>query len=93
MVSGEILRKCLAPIAAGDKLSKEVVVVDQSSNLEISKLLEEICPLGVATRHSPSLAKGRAAGSNLEIGHVTTPYVAINDDDCFVAEDWLQKMR
>jgi len=91
-VGREILGKCLASIAAGDELPGEVIVVDQSSDPAISKWLEEICPPGVATRHVMSSNKGRAAGVNLGIGHVTTPYIAITDDDCLVAKDWVRKM-
>jgi len=92
-VGRTILQKCLASIAAGRELPKQLIVVDQSSDPAIAEWLHVLHPLGVETRHVLSSKTGRAAGVNLGIECADTELVAITDDDCLVAEDWLRHMR
>ena len=89
----EILRQCLASIAAGRLLPHTLVVVDQSATDAIRGWLEPLSRLGVRVQHLPSNQTGRAAGVNRGIESVTTPYFAVTDDDCLVAPDWLLNLR
>jgi GT2 family glycosyltransferase len=92
-VGREILKKCLASIAAGHLLPHSLVVVDQSATDEIRDWLEPLSGLGVRVHYLPSNQTGRAAGVNRGIECVTTAYFAITDDDCLVAPDWLLNLR
>jgi GT2 family glycosyltransferase len=92
-VGRAILKECLRSIAAGSELPGKVIVVDQSSNLEIREWLNVLGMLGVETKHIPSTQTGRAAGLNRGVECADTEFVAITDDDCLVAPDWLQNMR
>ena len=88
-----ILKKCLESIAAGNELPGKVIIVDQSSNMEIREWLNDLEELGVEPKHIPSTQTGRAAGLNRGLECADTEFVAITDDDCLVAPDWLQNMR
>ncbi len=91
-VGRKILRRSLGAIAAGDELPGKVIVVDQSSNPAIRGWLEELETLGVETSHLPSSETGRASAVNRGIERAGTEFLAITDDDCFVAQDWLRNM-
>lgn len=92
-VGRPILQKCLRSIASGDELPRAIIVVDQSSNTEIGKWLQDLDVHGVETKHISSSQTGRAAGVNRGIENVDTEFCAITDDDCLVASDWLRNMR
>ena len=92
-VGRQMLRQCLASIAAGQLLPHSIVVVDQSSNEAIRGWLDTLAELGVEARYQPSSQTGRAAGVNRGVESVTSEYVAITDDDCQVAPDWLLNLR
>lgn len=88
-----ILRRCLRSIAEGSELPARVIVVDQGSSTEILRWLEELEDLDIRTRYIASSQTGRASGVNRGIERVDTEFVAITDDDCLVARDWLRNMR
>ncbi len=92
-VGRAILKKCLRSIAAGNELPRKVIVVDQSSNPEIREWLKDLEGLGVETKHVPSAQTGRASAVNRGIERTDTEFLAITDDDCLVARDWLRNMR
>ncbi len=92
-VGRTILKECLKSIAEGIELPGGVIVVDQSSTAEIRAWLSDLEALGVKAIHVPSSQTGRASGVNTGIEHAETEFLAITDDDCLVAPDWLQKMR
>lgn len=92
-VGREILKQCLASIAAGQLLPHTLVVVDQSATEAIRDWLAPLSKLGVRVQHLPSNQTGRAAGVNCGIEAVTTEFFAITDDDCLVAPDWLLNLR
>lgn len=87
-----ILRECLAWIVKGNAWPCQLIVVDQSRNPQVSQWLEQLQSAGLSTRYIPSEQHGRSAGINRGLEQVPTTFVAITDDDCFVKEDWLQKM-
>lgn len=88
-----ILKRCLASIAHGSALPRRIIVVDQSSNPEIAEWLRGLEALGVETTHLPSDQTGRASAVNRGIESVSTEFLAITDDDCLVAPDWLRNMQ
>lgn len=87
-----ILSECLAWIVKGNAWPCQLIVVDQSRNPQVSQWLEQLQSAGLSTRYIPSEQHGRSAGINRGLEQVLTTFVAITDDDCFVKEDWLQKM-
>lgn len=88
-----ILKRCLSSIAHGSDLPSRIIVVDQSSNPQIHEWLKDLEDLGVETTHLPSSQTGRASAVNRGIECNNTKFIAITDDDCLVAPDWLRNMR
>src|SRR5690606_36242721 len=84
-----MLRGCLASIAAGTVRPAAVVIVDQSCAAEIEHIARESCTDDMVVTYVPSSKRGRSAGLNEGIALVRTAYVAITDDDCEVAPDWV----
>jgi len=89
----EILESSLAWIACGEAWPAEVIVVDQGTNETAATLLARLARVGLRTRHIRSSRRGRSVGLNLGFAALTTRFVAVTDDDCFVAPDWLSIMR
>jgi GT2 family glycosyltransferase len=87
-----ILETCLASIAAGACWPGAVIVVDQGREPRVERMLARLGQLGVRTRYLPSTRRGRSAGLNRGLEAVDTRFVAITDDDCFVREDWLERL-
>jgi len=92
-VGRSILKRCLRSIAHGSELPRRVIVVDQSSSPQIREWLRALEELGVETKHLPSSQTGRASAVNRGIECTNTEFLAITDDDCLVAPDWLRNMR
>ncbi len=91
-VGRSILKQCLQSINEGNELPGRLVVVDQSSNQEISEWLGLLKSSGVETTYVASRQIGRASGVNRGLEQVKSQFVAITDDDCLVAKDWLQRL-
>jgi GT2 family glycosyltransferase len=91
-VGRTILRQCLGSIAHGSALPGALVVVDQSSNSEIAAWLEPLREAGVDAQYVPSCETGKASAVNRGIERTRSDFIAFTDDDCLVAEDWLEKM-
>lgn len=88
----EVLRACLDALCAGDTLPASVIVVDQSPDRAVTGIVEEARAHGLAVRHVASDRTGRSAGVNRGIAEVTTRFLAVTDDDCLVARDWVRRM-
>jgi GT2 family glycosyltransferase len=91
-VGRSLLQECLYWIAAGQAWPAAVIVVDQGRNPAVAGWLEQLQSAGLNTRYVPSGQHGRSAGINRGLETVDTSFVAITDDDCFVAADWLAIM-
>ena len=87
-----LLRRCLEALRDGDARPAEVIVVDQGRVPEIAVLAERMSADGLRVVYVPSTGTGRSAGLNVGIARVQTPYVAITDDDCIAAKDWVAKI-
>jgi len=87
-----ILRRMLGAVIAGDTWPARVVIVDQGPDAATAALVEEMRSTGLDVLYLPSSRTGRSAGLNDGIARVATPYVAITDDDCLVAPDWLRRL-
>jgi GT2 family glycosyltransferase len=84
-----ILETCLKYIADGSQWPARVIVVDQGRQPAVAEMIERLQSAGLAATYVPSSERGRSAGLNRGLERVTTRFVAITDDDCFVRRDWL----
>lgn len=87
------IQRCLDAIATGSVLPARVVVVDQGSREGVRRMVVELADFGIASDYLQRSTTGRAVGLNDGIATVTTQYVAITDDDCVPAVDWLELMH
>lgn len=87
-----VLESCLCWLAVGSHWPGCVIVVDQGLNRDVASWLQWLQEAGMNTLYVPSQQRGRAAGINRGLERVTTRFVAITDDDCFVSENWLECM-
>jgi GT2 family glycosyltransferase len=89
----DILDNVLASMVGGTAWPERIIVVDQSDGRRVAEMLGRAQALGVGTLRVTSAPRGRAAALNLGIAQVDARYLAITDDDCVVAHDWLETMR
>jgi len=87
-----ILRRMLDAVRAGDTWPARVIIVDQGRQPQIAALADEQRASGLDVLYLPSSATGRSAGLNLGLERVATGFVAITDDDCLVAPDWMGRL-
>src|SRR5688572_21438826 len=87
----ELLRRCLEALAAAGVLAARVFVVDQGRVNALERMAEEFHAAGLDVAYLPSMRTGRSAGLNDGIRQVTTEFLAITDDDCVPAADWVAK--
>jgi len=92
----EFLRDCLESIAAlTTSRPAEAVVVDQSDRdrqlgqAEVATLTRHGA---VRVRYLPSATVGASRGRNLGIQAARAPIVAVTDDDCRAAPDWVDAL-
>ena len=83
----ELLEKCLQSLEACRPRAAEIVVVDQSRGSEIEALVSRFAHIGA--RSVPMTERGVALARNAGLGEVRHEVVALTDDDCLVAEDWV----
>jgi len=88
----DILAHCLQSIVEGEVWPAQLILVDQGSSPAVAEWADSLRGLGIAVEHLRSAQRGRAAGVNRGLERVTTRFVAVTDDDCLVAHDWLPAM-
>jgi GT2 family glycosyltransferase len=84
-----ILARCLQALLEGETLPAAVLVVDQGRNPATSDLAAEFTHRGLNVEYIPSWQTGRSAGLNQGLRTAKTRFVAITDDDCLPAHDWV----
>jgi GT2 family glycosyltransferase len=72
-------------------LPREIVVVDQSRSPEGTEL--PVAPASVSIVHVPQRESGLAVAQNEAVRRATSPILAVVDDDCVAAPDWLAAVR
>lgn len=87
-----ILEQSLHRILAGSAWPGQLIVVEQGTSTKVANWLERVQEIGISVTHILSGQHGRSAGINRGLEKVTTDYVAITDDDCFVRGNWLVNM-
>jgi len=88
----EILSSCLGGLIGGSILPDRVIVVHQGDDSRIDSLIVDSKRAGLPVTLIRSSDRGRARGLNLGIAHVRSRFVAITDDDCLPAADWVERM-
>lgn len=86
------LGRCLDAIAGGTTQPREIVVVDQSSDDRSEVIVRERAGRGASIRHVPQERLGLSASRNAGVATASTGLVAVTDDDCSPAEDWLAEI-
>lgn len=87
---GDSVTRTLQTILANDYTDFEVIVVDQSENNETETAMQpflanpRVCYLRSST-------KGLSVGRNLGIRQARGEWIAMTDDDCEVAQNWLKE--
>lgn len=87
-----VLEECLRCLADGSVWPGCLVVVDQGSSPAATEWVDALQTLGMAAEYHGAAQRGRSAGLNRGLERVRTRFVAVTDDDCFVAHDWLQTL-
>jgi GT2 family glycosyltransferase len=87
-----ILQQSLFWILAGSAWPGRLIIVEQGCNKDVVDWLRHVQNLGIRVNHLLSDQRGRSAGINRGLEQVTSRFVAITDDDCFVEADWLVNM-
>lgn len=87
-----LLETCLYYIVAGTVWPAGIYVVDQGRKSEVGDWMATVRGLGIDAQHIESDQRGRSAGINRGLERVTTRFVAITDDDCFVDARWLEQL-
>jgi GT2 family glycosyltransferase len=85
----EMLKDCLRALAMANMRPATVIVVDQGRVDAIARLAAEFGQAGLDVQYVPSGRTGRSAGLNDGISRVRTRFLAITDDDCVPAKDWV----
>jgi GT2 family glycosyltransferase len=83
----ELLEECLRSLEACRPRAREIVVVDQSDADEVSAVVRKFGHIGA--RWVPMQERGLSHARNRGIKEARHELVAITDDDCVVAPDWL----
>ena len=83
------LSRCLDAIAGGTAQPREIVVVDQSADDRSEAVVRERAERGAAIRRVPQERLGLSASRNAGVASASTTLVAVTDDDCVPADDWV----
>src|SRR3954447_16815576 len=84
----QLLANCLRSISRGSHLPAEVVVVDQSVGESTVDVVGSVP--GLHTRVVRAVPEGTSVALNVGLRSAIGAVVAITNDDCTVAEDWLE---
>jgi GT2 family glycosyltransferase len=85
------LRRALQSLLDGSQLPNEIVVVDQTEGEDTREVVDAFgSALLRYARHSPPSISG-SRNRSVELAH--GDYVAIVDDDCEFAPDWLEQVQ
>lgn len=84
--------RCLDAIAGGTAQPQEIVVVDQSADDRSEAVVRERADRGTSIRHLRQKRLGLSASRNAGVAAASTSVVAVTDDDCSPAEDWVAEI-
>lgn len=85
----DALARCLAAVYAGDMLPAQIIVVDQSAADASREVVGRFRSAPVAPLYIRQPRLGLSASRNAAFAAATHPVVAVTDDDCVPARDWV----
>lgn len=85
----DALTVCLNTLLAGDVLPAEIIVVDQSKDDKTRQLIDGCASDPVSLVYIHHDGRGLGGAQNIGIQNATQPIVAVTDDDCEPASDWI----
>jgi GT2 family glycosyltransferase len=83
----KLLAECLRSVTACRPTAAEVLVVDQSHDPEVARVVDRFADLGARLVPCPGI--GISRGRNVGLHAAAHDVVLVTDDDCTVAEDWV----
>src|SRR6266498_923206 len=83
------LSACLGALLAGEILPAEVIVVDQSRDDQTQAVVERYQLDDLPLTYIRHAGQGLGVSQNIAIARAQCPVVAITDDDCVPAADWV----
>ena len=89
----ESLASCLDTILSGERLPAEIVIVDQSQDDRTRFVVESQKTHGVELKYFHHAGRGLGAAQNVAIAQSCCPIVAVTDDDCHPAPDWVARVE
>jgi GT2 family glycosyltransferase len=87
----ELLADCLAHLRRAPFEGVEIIVLDQSRDLQRAERSED--GPGRWLRHVHCLRRGKSAALNRGIAEARGALLAFTDDDCRVSDNWLEEMH
>ncbi|MGN6608721.1 MAG: glycosyltransferase family 2 protein [Jatrophihabitans sp.] len=88
----ERLARCLDALLSGDRLPDEIVVVDQGDADRTAGIITARSARGVPLVHLPQRRRGVSVSQNAGVAAARSDLVAVVDDDCIAASDWLAEI-
>jgi len=85
----DVLARVLAALTAAELRPREIVIADQSADARSERLARERAGGEVEIRYVRDERTGLGPAQNRAFSHARFPIVAVTDDDCVPAADWL----
>jgi GT2 family glycosyltransferase len=85
----DVLDRCLSALLLGEALPAEIVVVDQSNDERTRAVVEKYAGGAVPMVYVRHHGSGLGISQNLAFAHASAAIVAVTDDDCVPASDWM----
>jgi GT2 family glycosyltransferase len=86
------LARLLDSLASADARPREIVVVDQSRDARSESVIAARETAGLCVRYVRDAGTGLGRAQNLAFGLTCCPGVAVTDDDCVPAADWVASL-
>ena len=86
----EGVTRCVTSLLGGNVLPSQIVVVDQSPDDRISRILAALPSGSVSMVYIHQPRRGLSASRNAALRKATSPVVAFTDDDCVPSGNWIE---
>jgi GT2 family glycosyltransferase len=89
---GSAIHTTLESVRASKLTEWELIVVDQSMSNDTETVVRQMADADPRVRYVRSCTQGASSARNVALRMVRAPFIAITDDDCEVAPDWLMRI-
>lgn len=89
----EALAICLKTLLAGEVLPAEIIVVDQSADDQTRRVVESCVAGPVSLVYIHHNGRGLGLAQNIAIDRANNSIIAVTDDDCEPAQDWVARIQ